>query len=308
MPLRLPPLAPLRLFEAAARHQSFKRAADELNLTPSAVSHGIVSLERWLGVDLFQRGAARGVTLSPAGMQYLPYVTEAIAMIAIGTQRLPGRSSDRRVVLSVAPTFAARWLLPNLGKFRHGHPGIDIVLSTAHQQAAFPMDGVDLAIRMGQAASPGTTSRLLIRERIVPVASPGYLAKVAPGGTPDWARVTFLQVTSVEQDWQAWINASGASIEVRSGLSFDNVQFATDAAAAGLGIAIGRLPLNDPDLDSGRLVRACEPEVPVATGYWLVGMPGEETRSEIRAFTQWLMSEFSPQADLSPNAQGKGRP
>jgi len=265
MPIPIPPLPPLRLFEAAARHESFTKAADELGLTASAVSHGIDSLEKWLGVELFHR-RPRGVTLTPAGHHLLPYVSEALAMVALGVQRLPGRRGERRVVLSVAPTFAQR-------------------------QALFPMEGVDLSIRMGKGAWPGVKSDLLFREQLVPVATSDYLASVRRDGAINWAKVTFLRVSSLELDWGAWIEGAGAQIEIGEDLHFDTVSLATDAAATGMGIAIGRAPLISPDLAAGRLVKADTRVIDIETGYWLVGPDGQETRPAIRSFRRWVLEE-----------------
>ena len=290
MPIPLPPLPPLRLFEAAARHESFTKAAAELGLTASAVSHGIDSLEKWLGVELFRR-RPRGVTLTPAGHHLLPYVAEALAMIALGTQRLPGRRGERRVVLSVAPTFAQRFLVPRLAQFRGLHPGIRLAIDTSHRQALFPMEGVDLSIRMGRGAWPGVKSDLLFREQLVPVASPDYIASVRRDGSIDWPKVTFLRVSSIENDWNAWIEGVGAQIEVAQDLDFDTVALATQAAATGIGIAIGRVPLVSADLDAGRLIKADTRTIDIETGYWLVGPGGQETRPAIRSFRRWLLDE-----------------
>jgi LysR family transcriptional regulator, glycine cleavage system transcriptional activator len=290
MPIPLPPLPPLRLFEAAARHESFRKAAEELGLTASAVSHGIDSLEKWLGVELFRR-RPRGVTLTPAGRHLLPYVSEGLSMIALGTQRLPGRRAERRVVMSVAPTFAQRILIPRLPRFRALHPGIRITIDTSHRQALFPMEGVDLSIRMGKGAWPGCKSDPLFRERLVPVASPSYLASVTRNGAVDWPKVTYLRVSSVEYDWTAWIEGAGAQIEVVDDLHFDTTMLASEAAAAGLGIAIGRLPVVDPDLQTARLVKADARIVDIETGYWLVAPVGQETRSAIQSFRKWLLDE-----------------
>jgi DNA-binding transcriptional LysR family regulator len=213
MPIPLPPLPSLRLFEAAARHESFRKAAEELGLTASAVSHGIDSLEKWLGVELFRR-RPRGVTLTQAGRHLLPYVAEGLSMIALGAQRLPGRRAERRVVLSVAPTFAQLFLVPRLPRFRALHPGIRISIDTSHRQALFPMEGVDLSIRMGKGAWPGVKSDLMFRDRLVPVASPAYLASTSRDGTIDWRKATYLRVTTFEYDWTAWIEGAAADIEV----------------------------------------------------------------------------------------------
>jgi LysR family transcriptional regulator, glycine cleavage system transcriptional activator len=290
MPIPLPPLPSLRLFEAAARHESFRLAAEELGLTASAVSHGVDSLEKWLGVDLFRR-RPRGVTLTPAGRHLLPYVSEGLSMIALGAQRLPGRRAERRVVLSVAPTFAQRFLVPRLPKFRALHPGIRVSIDTSHRQALFPMEGVDLSIRMGKGAWPGVKSDLMFRERLVPVASPAYLASLSRNGQLDWAKATYLRMSSLEYDWNAWIEGTGAKIEIADDLHFDTAMLASEAASAGLGIAVGRIPLVLSELNAGLLVKADARIVDIETGYWLVGPSGQETRPAIQSFRKWLLDE-----------------
>jgi LysR family glycine cleavage system transcriptional activator len=290
MPIQFPPLPPLRLFEAAARHESFRKAAEELGLTASAVSHGVDSLEKWLGVELFRR-RPRGVTLTPAGRHLLPYVSEGLSMIALGAQRLPGRRAERRVVLSVAPSFAYLFLVPRLPRFRALHPGIRLSIDTSHRQALFPMEGVDLSIRMGKGAWPGVKSDLMFRERLVPVASPSYIASVSRNGAIDWTKATYLRVSLVEYDWNAWIEGTGAQIEISDDLQFDTTMHASEAAASGTGIAIGRMPLVSPDLQAGRLVKADERIVDIDTGYWLVGPTGQETRPAIQSFRNWLLDE-----------------
>jgi LysR family transcriptional regulator, glycine cleavage system transcriptional activator len=290
MPIQIPPLSSLRLFEAAARHESFRKAAEELGLTASAVSHGVDSLEKWLGVELFRR-RPRGVTLTPAGRHLLPYVSEGLSMIALGTQRLPGRRAERRVVLSVAPTFAQLFLVPRLPRFRALHPGIRLSIDTSHRQALFPMEGVDLSIRMGKGAWPGVKSDLLFRERLVPVASPSYLASVTRNGAIDWTKVTYLRVSTVEYDWNAWIEGAGAQIEIADDLQFDTTMLASEAAAAGAGVVLGRMPLVTPDLKTRRLVKVDERIVDIDTGYWLVGPTGQETRPAIRSFRNWVLDE-----------------
>src|SRR5271154_1374965 len=138
MPLRLPPLSSLRFFEAAGRHGSFKLAAAELNVTPSAVSHGIVALEQALGVELFLRGP-RKLSLTPEGADYLPYVSEALSLIAIGTQRLPTNQPNRTIAVSCAPTLASRWLLPRLHDFSSRWPNISVTVDTSRRQVGFPV-------------------------------------------------------------------------------------------------------------------------------------------------------------------------
>jgi LysR family glycine cleavage system transcriptional activator len=295
MALRLPPLSALRLFEAAGRHRSFKLAAEELHLTPSAVSHGILSLERWLGIALFDRGA-RGLGLTDAGRDYLPYVSEALTMIATGTQRLPSRRADRKIVISSAPTFAARVLLPNLHRFRARHPDISVAIDTSHRQVGFPIDGIDLAIRLGRGPWPGLSSTRLLGERLIPVCAPAYLASLAKdrAGVPDLARATLIHLSSATEDWAAWVDGAAVDgLDLARGVMLDTLQLTIEAAVAGLGVMMGRRPLIDRELADGRLVPACDHAIDAATAYWLVGTDLVEARPDIAAFRRWVVEEVA---------------
>lgn len=303
MALRLPPLAALRLFEAAGRHQSFKAAAEELHLTPSAVSHGIVALERWLDVTLFER-RPHGVVLTGVGQDYLAYVSEALAMIAVGTRRLPAAREVRRVAVSLAPTFAARWLVPRLGAFQARHPDITLALDTSHRQVGFPVDEVDLAVRMARAPWPGLPSTCLFAETHVPVCAPALLARYGRDGRLDLAAAPLLHVAPATEDWAAWLDAAGVSgVDLARGMVFDTLHMAADAAAAGLGVAIGRRPLIDAALARGELVEATGPAIAATTGYWLVHAPGSEGRPEVRAFADWLVAACREGEPGSPARQ-----
>jgi LysR family transcriptional regulator, glycine cleavage system transcriptional activator len=292
MPQRLPPLNALRLFEAAARHRSFKLAAAELNVTPGAVSHGIGALEDMLGVELFVR-EPRGLSLSPAGEQYLPYIAEAFSLIAIGTRALPDRRKRRSVSITCAPTLAARWLVPRLADFRARWPHIDVSVDTSRRQAGFPVDGFDFGLRLSRGPVDGASWLRLFGERLVPVCSPGYRAMLAEaGGTPDLARATLVHVDTASQDWQAWIDGAGIDgLDLQGGLRFDTVQLAFDAAAAGLGVAIGRRPLVDRELEAGTLVEASATSIETQTAYWLCETPQAGTRADHAAFRSWLMEQ-----------------
>ena len=293
MALRLPPLSGLRLFESAGRHLSFKRAAEELRLTPSAVSHGIVALERWLGIALFERGA-RGLALTDAGRDYLVYVSEALSLIATGTQRLPSRRADRKIVVSSAPAFAARVLLPNLHRFRARHPEISLAIDSSLRQVGFPIDGVDVGIRLGRGPWPGLSSTRLLGERLTPVCTPAYRASLAPsrGGPPDLTRATLIHLHSATEDWAAWVDGTGADgLDLAHGLMLDTLQLAVEAALAGLGVMMGRRPLIDRELAAGALVPVCDAEVAAATSYWMVGAEAIDARPDIVAFKRWLVEE-----------------
>lgn len=304
MALRLPPLSTLRLFEAAGRLQSFKLASVELAVTPSAISKGVQSLEEWLGVPLFVRGAKR-LTLTEAGEAYLPSIRQALAILAAASERVPGRPARRSLALSVAPAFGSRLLLPRLAGFRRLHADIGIAIDTNHRQVDFPNDGVDLAIRMGTGNWPDLEATLLLSEELVPVCSPDFLKSLARIADPV-ARLRaapLIHLTSASDDWAAWVRGSGlGSIDPQRSLTVDTIDMALDAACRGLGVAIGRLPFARSELDAGRLVRFCDPIVVAKTGYWFVGLPDTMKRPEVVAFRRWLLSEFQPLDPRRPSA------
>jgi LysR family glycine cleavage system transcriptional activator len=297
MPLRLPPLSALRFFEAAGRHQSFKRAAEELNVTPSAISHGIVALEQALGVALFIREPRR-LSLTAEGADYLPYISEALSLIAIGTQRLPSRQANRLITVSCSPTIASRWLLPRLPSFKERWPRVSVTVDTSHRQVGFPVDGFDFAIRMSRAPVAGTAWIRLFGERLVPVCTPAYRASLTDAeGRFDLGRATLIHVTSVSEDWQTWLATAGVDaatfeeIDLSGGLRFDTIQLAFEASMAGLGVALGRKPLVDRDLASGALIEAGPETVATETAYWMVSSDGADHRPDLLGFKRWLLEQ-----------------
>jgi DNA-binding transcriptional LysR family regulator len=292
MPLRLPPLSGLRLFEAAARCGSFKQAALELGVTPGALTHAIDSLEQSLDVQLFERHA-RGVVLTAAGRQYLPYVTEGLATIAAGTLRLPSRRFEDRLSISSFSLFAYKLLFPRLHRFQALHPDTIVNIDVSRQVVQLPSEQFDIAIRSGHDAWPKLSCELLGRVSFVPVGAPHYIQEHSRGGVLDWSRITLIRVPSSAEDWETWCNYSNVNIESPRNIIVTTVQLALEAAADGLGLAIGRLPAIDDDIAAGRLAVAVDHVVPTRTGYWLVQPPGTETRREIIAFKNWLMAEMA---------------
>jgi LysR family transcriptional regulator, glycine cleavage system transcriptional activator len=292
MAIRLPPLNGLRLFEVAARCGSFKLAARELNLTPGALSHGIDTLEDWLDVELFER-KSHGIVLTAAGRQYLPYVSEALSLIATGTLRLPNRRFEERLSISSFSLFAYKVLLPRLHKFQALYPNLTVTVDVSRELVRLPCDEFDVAIRSGRDTWPSLSCDLLGRLAFVPVAAPDYIHDVARDGALDWSRTTIIQIPSSAEDWQTWCNHSRVDVSSARQIIVGTVQLALEAAADGLGIAIGRLPLINDDIAAERLAIAVDHIVPVLTGYWLVQPPGLETRGEIVAFREWLLQETS---------------
>jgi DNA-binding transcriptional LysR family regulator len=293
MPLRLPPLASLRFFEAAGRHLSFKCAAEELNVTPSAVSHGILALERGLGVQLFLREPRR-LTLTPAGADYLRSIAEALSLIATATERLPAERARRGIALSCAPTIAARWLLPRLHKFNRAWPDVAVIVDTSRRQVGFPADGFDFAIRMSRTALADPAWIRLFGERLVPVCSPAYLETLRDGNKQvDLSRATLIRNKTASEDWAAWLQRTGTDLAPRRQVEVDTITLSFEAAANGLGVALGRRPLVDADLDSGALVEAGE-TIAAETAYWLVSSEGAGRHAELKAFRRWLVAEVDP--------------
>ncbi len=290
MGYRLPPLNTLRLFEAAGRHLSFKMAAEELHVTPSAVSHGIQTLEGWLGVPLFRRGN-RSLALTEAGEAYLPRVRDALQALALATESVPGRAPSGRLSVSVAPTFALRWLIPRLPAFRERHPAITVDLDTAHRMVEFPRDGIDIGIRISRGPWTGLAAVTLLEEDLVPVAAPSLAARIREPA--DLARAALLHVADITDDWPAWAEAAGLPPEaLGGGLRFDAIHMAMDAAVRGLGVAIGRRPTIDPELEAGRLVEVLGPRVPARTAWWMVAARDSLARPEVAAFRAWMRAEF----------------
>lgn len=294
MAFRLPPLSSLRVFEAAARHNSFRKAAEELNLTASAVSHGIQTLENWLGVELFVR-ESRGLRLTGAGEIYAPLVNQALTVLAKATEQLPGREATGTLSVSSAPTFASRLLLPRLEKFIAEHPDIHVTIDSSHRFVDLTLDDFDIAIRFTAIEKPASNWTLLVLEALFPVCSPSFRRRFAGQPTADMlSRVPLIHLTSVSADWSHWFRARGIKppSSFDGGLRVDTMQMAFDAAARGLGVVLGRRPLVDEEIESGRLVALDDQTIPSGNGYWLVTSQTDFQKPEVKLFRRWLLSEF----------------
>ena len=292
MALKLPPLSGLRLFEAAARCGSFKQAAHELNLTPGALSHGMDSLEDYLDVELFER-KAHGMILTAAGHQFLPYVTEALALIATGILRLPSRRFEERLSISAFSLFAHKVLLPRLRKFQALYPNMTVTVDSSGTMADLKSDQYDVAIRSSREPPPKLSCDLLGRISFVPIGAPDYVRDLLRGGSLDWSRATLIHTAAAVEDWVVWRDHVSTDTSSSRKLVVNSGQLAFEAAAAGLGLAIGHLPIIDDDIAAGRLAIAVDHVVPATTGYWLVKSRGLETRREIMVFRNWLLNEMS---------------
>ncbi|HVJ53855.1 MAG TPA: transcriptional regulator GcvA [Aliidongia sp.] len=291
----MPPLNALRAFEAAARHLSFLKAAEELHVTPGAVSQQVKSLEDMLGVKLFRR-LPRGVLLSDAGQRYGQRLGELFDGIAGATNELRRDSAPGVLTVSTTTSFAARWLIPRLGGFNLAHPGIMVRISAENAMTDFATDDVDLGLRYGGGVYPGLRSELLFAEEIFPVCSPALLARTPLETLDDLQHVTLLHdepyLGSHEVDWESWLAARGAGhIEIRPAPRFTHTHMSLQAAAAGMGVALGTNVLAAEDLASGVLARPFTDSVPSRHAYWLVYPQAWADRPKLKSFRDWVLEE-----------------
>jgi DNA-binding transcriptional LysR family regulator len=303
VPHNLPPLAALRIFEAAGRHSSFSAAAAELGVTPSAVSHAVRTLEDRLGIPLFRRNA-KGLSLTPAGEDLLAEATRAFGGLSRVMARLTEAQGHAGLRVSAAPTFAASWLLPRLADLRRRHPRLSVAITTEQEWVELGDGRFDLAVRMAAAPSGIGEWLRLAPVRLVPVASPAFKGLDVEAAL---ARLRGIHVTSTRDDWASWSAARGmAAPDPARGIRFDTVHMAIDAAAQGLGVALARLPVCDADLASGRVTALAEP-LEIGMAYWLVARPGALRQFEGRVFAEWLRAELAPDGKAAPEAATGGR-
>jgi LysR family glycine cleavage system transcriptional activator len=290
MPRRLPPLNSLPCFEAAARHLSFAKAAEELHLTHSAVSKAIRHLEKHLGVKLFNR-ASRSVSLTPAGAAYAEEVRQSLQRLAAATLTM---TSGHSTVLNVSTldAFASKWLVPRLFKFRRAHERIDVRLSTSDALADFVSDGIDIAIRYGRGQYPGLQAELLLQEDLSPVCSPLLLQGPYPLRKLDDLKYHTLIHDDFPIDWAIWLKMAGVEgIDAHRGPSFRASEHVVQAAVQGEGVALGRSSLVDDDVAAGRLVRPFEFRLSTGIAYYLVYPADGLKRPKVRYFREWILSE-----------------
>lgn len=291
MPRRLPPLNALKAFEAAARYESFTRAAEELCVTQGAVSHQVKALEEELGLKLFNRERQR-LVITEAGRAYLEVVRDALDRIAAGTERLLQRQSAGALTVSTSPNFAAKWLVHRLGRFAEAHPGIDLRVSASMHHVDFAREDVDLAIRHSDGRASGLHITRLCAEVLAPVCSPKLLRGRSGLRTPaDLARHTLLHVDN-RNDWVKWLDAAGVSnVDLSRGPVLNQASMTLDAAVDGQGVALARSALAAWDLINRRLVRPFALSLPVPYAYWIVCPKATAKLPKIVTFRDWLLAE-----------------
>lgn len=288
---RLPPLNALRTFEAAARHLSFTRAADELFVTQTAVSHQIKALEDQLGVRLFRR-MNRRLLLTDEGQLLVPEVRDAFALLASAVRRV--REQKGGVLsISTTPSFGPKWLASRIGRFQALYPEFEIQLASTPRLVDFGREGIDCGIRYGMGDWPGLEVDRLFDAELIPVCSPALRDGPPPLCCPDdFRRYPLLHVLGDIDDWRLWLKAAGVDgIDPAKGPKFDSTMMALQAAASGAGIAIGQRRMVEDDLASGRLVVPFDIEVHDGCAFYLVVPEVRVDVPKIALFREWLLAE-----------------
>lgn len=297
---RIPSMAALRAFEAAAQLLSFRQAAAQLHRTPSAISHQMRRLETELGTALFHRDPD-GLRLTEAGREYLEVVREALDGLDEGTTRLRRQQGDGPVSISLFPSLAVRWLIPRLNDFRERHPDVEVALINSLRQADFEHDDIDAAIRFGDGHWPGLRADPLMEEFAFPVCSPqvaaGPPALRKPG---DLSTALLLRNGAHPDEWQQWFEAAAPVGPVGEwGPVFDASNEVLAAAVNGMGVAMGRTPLVEADMEAGRLVEPFAVRVRTPGRYWLVAPEATAEQPALRAFREWLVGQAGAETTAS---------
>lgn len=278
----LPPLTWLRTFEAAARHQSFSAAADELALTQPAVSQHVRHLEAKLHRQLFRR-LRHGVELSADGVAYLPHVQAALSGLARATRDLFGADAPASVSIAAPASISALWLAPRVALMRTVQPALAVTVASVHRPVDYESVGADIEIRFGGGEWPDRTAWPLMAESLTPVAAPSLLAS-ATGD--DWTRLPALAVTGPREGWSAWSRLAGIAPPSRISARFDSFLPALEAARAGAGMLLASLPLARHAIARGDVERLSDVVLTVAGRHWVTC--ASDAPSPIPALARWL--------------------
>jgi LysR family glycine cleavage system transcriptional activator len=310
---RLPPLNALRAFEAAARHRSFKRAAEELFVTPAAISQQVKTLEEYLGVELFRR-LTRAIELTPAAEAMLPKLREGFDSFSAGLANARRAEERGRIAVEAPPNFVARWLMPRLRSFTTSYPQFDLrIIGTLRaidnpEEDSHPEQGrsdaeAKVAVRYGMGDYPGSVVDLLFRPSYVPVCSPKLLGRGPPLRKPaDLRNHTLIHDDSSPGDeerpgWEEWLAIAGAKgVDGSRGPRFSNASLVHEAAIDGVGVALALRPLVDSDIEEGRLVVPIERAVPTNFAYYLVTPEALIEHAAASTFRRWLIAQAESQS------------
>ena len=292
------PLNALRAFECAARHLSFVLAAEELYVTPAAVSHQVKRLEEYLGIQLFRR-LSRGLLLSETGQVLFVELREVFLRLDKAMAQVQASDLQGALTISVAPAFAAKWLVPRLLRFEEQHPDIDLRMSSTLAMVDFQRDGFDAAVRLGHGHYPGLVAVKLFEESVTPMCS----SRVLDGArslvkADDLKGQVLLHDDSLAfdpaaPDWRSWLKAAGAkTVEVNRGTRFGQPDHALQAAIDGAGVVLGWRHLAADDIAAGRLVTPFELSLPLGSNFYLVYPEAYASRKKVVMLQNWLLAEM----------------
>ena len=288
MTRRLPPLSSLRPFEAAARLESFSRAAEELHLTHGAVSHQVRALEEHLGAPLFARHGKR-VALTAAGRDFAERVRSALDEIARAAEELKPARRDHRLTVSVLPSFATGWLMPRLIRFMEAHPKIEVNVMATLALAEFERDEVDVAIRFGVGPWPGLSCEMFLEDEFFPVAAARMKAPRSPRDL-----LGMRLIMEDRQYWREWFAAAGVTADPPlEGPTFNDASYSIQAAARGEGIALARRSIVMDEIARGRLKRLFAVAFPAPERYWFVSPRALAGTPRVKAFRDWVRAELA---------------
>lgn len=289
MPVRSLPLAALRAFEAAARHVSYSRAAEELNLTHGAISFQMRVLKEALGVDLFKR-VGRRMELTAEGQRLFGYVRDGFARLEQGMEDVRDSRRGRMLTVSVHPGLASYWVIPRLAAFQRLHPEIDVSLLPNTALVDFSREDIDMALRYGPGNWPGVVSVKLMDEEVFPVCSPRFNKGVLPKQPRDLAALALLR--DARQPWSDWFKSIGLDLpEPERGPVYNEPSLVLQAAIAGQGVALARGTLARPEIEAGHLVRLFPRGARARFSYYIVYPPAAASVPRIVAFRDWLLAE-----------------
>ena len=292
---QLPSLSGLKAFEAAVRLGSFAAAAEELHLTPTAISHHVRKLERFLGVNLFHR-VGRGVIPTDAGRNYFSTLTDAFGRILAATEEMLASGKSDSLSLHSAPSFAALWLTPKLWQFVSEYPDIDVRIS-AHPGPVDPFDGeFDIIIQYGKKSNPGLEVIPLAEEHIVPVCAPSLANGANPIREPaDLLRHTLIHSDGCMLHWDDWVKHNpGVDLDLSHGPHFDRSFMSLAAAVDGLGVCLESTFLAQREIESGRLVMPLGNTGMVLTEHRLVFLREKNEEPKVKAFIDWILRIIEP--------------
>ncbi len=297
MQRRLPPLNALKAFEAAARHLSFTKAADELFVTQAAVSHQIKALEEYLSMKLFLR-RNRTLLLTEEGQSYFLELKDIFKHLQEATERLVARGSKGAITVAMPPSFASIWLVPRINSFSAIHPDIDVRIKAVDFDEGFLEDDIDVAIYYGKGRWSGVQADKLHREFLTPLCSPSLFNGPKPLNDLTDLKHHVLLHDETRAAWKNWLKQIGVpGVNVNQGPVFSHSMLVLQAAALGQGIALGNTVLARPEIEAGRLIMPFEEKLESREAFYVVCDESQAELGKIAAFRDWILALVEEEQD-----------